>query len=428
VVEVESTPVETARTAAGRPAPIGESQRIELLDVLRGVAIFGILLVNLQMFFSPIYLWFSSAEWWTTPIDKASEHLIFFVARGKFYALFSLLFGMGMAIQLQRAKSRGHRFAPLFARRMGWLLLIGLAHAFLLWFGDILAVYASVGFALILFGNRKNTTLAVWTIVLLLIPLVFGGAGTAIIEVAQMFPEAAFELEQQTAARDARYVELSEQARETYPSGSYREILPVRARQVGKMYTMYPIFAGNILALFLIGLNLGRRRFLQEVEPNLPLIRRSIWWFLGVGVAGNVVGIVLLEQVHPGLPSMQSFVQQVAFTVGAPALTFFYIASVTLLFQKPAWRRRIAPLGAVGRMALSNYLLHSLVFTWVANGYGLGLYGEVPPSTGLLMTLAMYAVQIPLSVWWLRRFRFGPVEWLWRSLTYLRPQPLRRAG
>jgi len=349
---------------------------------LRGVAIFGILLVNLQLFFSPIYLWFSSAEWWTAPIDRVSEHLIFFVARGKFYALFSLLFGMGMAIQLRRATSRGYRFAPLFARRMGWLLLIGLAHAFLLWFGDILAVYASAGFALILFGNRKNTTLAVWTIVLLLIPLVFIGVGTAIVEVAQLIPEATAEIEQQTGASDARYVELSEQARGTYPSGSYREILPVRARQVGLMYTMYPIFAGNILALFLIGLNLGRRKFLQEVEPSLPLIRRLIWWFLGVGVAGNLVGVVLLERVQPGLPSMESFVQQVALTVGAPALTFFYIASITLLFQKPAWRRLLVPLGAVGRMALSNYLLHSLVFTLLANGYGLGLYGKVRPSVG----------------------------------------------
>jgi uncharacterized protein len=430
MVGTDTSRVESNETSAELSplAPVGEGERVELLDILRGVAIFGILLVNLQMFFSPIYLWFSTADWWTAPVDKAAERLVLFVAQGKFYTLFSFLFGVGMSIQLQRATRRGDRFVPFFARRMVWLLLIGLAHAFLLWFGDILATYATVGFALILFRNRRPTTLAVWAIILLLIPLVLVGAATAIVEVASMFPEPAAEIERATAESDARSVEAAKQAREGYPTGSYVEILPLRARQVGAIYTMFPLFASGVLALFLIGLNLGRRRFLQEVEPNLTLIRRLIWWLLGVGVAGNAVGVVLLDRVHPGMPSVEGFVQQVAFAVGAPALTFFYIAAITLMVQKPSWRRRLAPLGAVGRMALSNYLLHSLVFTTLANGYGLGLYGRIRPSVGLLMTLAMFAAQVPLSVWWLRRFRFGPVEWLWRSLSYWRLQPMRRAA
>ena len=110
----------------------------------------------------------------------------------------------------------------------------------------------------------------------------------------------------------------------------------------------------------------------------------------------------------------------------ASALCFFYVLLITLLAQRAAWRRRLAPLEAVGRMALTNYLMHSVVFTMLANGYGFGLYGRVAPSVGVLLTLMMFMLQIPLSAWWLSRFRFGPVEWLWRSLTYRGLQPMRR--
>jgi uncharacterized protein len=135
----------------------------------------------------------------------------------------------------------------------------------------------------------------------------------------------------------------------------------------------------------------------------------------------------MIDHVEPGVPSMAGLLQQLGMIVGGPAQSLFYACAIILLWQKESWRRRLTPLAAVGRMALTNYLMHSVVFTTLANSYGFGLYGRIPPSVGILMTLAMFALQIPLSNWWLSRFRFGPVEWLWRSLTYWRLQPMRIA-
>jgi uncharacterized protein len=309
---------------------------------------------------------------------------------------------------------------------MLWLLVIGACHAFLIWFGDILATYALIGFWLILFARRKSTTLLVWTIVMLLLPLALLTGIVGILELAKLSPEATAEVEQGFAENREQAQERLEAARVGYAAGGYREILPLRARQVATSYSYFFFGAPGILAMFLLGLNLGRRRFFHDPAPHLPIIRRWIGWLFVVGLAANALMVVLVRSVDQIVPSPAMLLQQVTFLVGGPALCFAYVGGIVLLAQRESWRRLLMPLAAVGRMALTNYLMHSLVFTTLANGYGGGLYGKVSPSVGLLLTLAMFAIQIPLSNAWLRRFRFGPVEWLWRSLTYLRLQPMRR--
>jgi uncharacterized protein len=131
-----------------------------------------------------------------------------------------------------------------------------------------------------------------------------------------------------------------------------------------------------------------------------------------------------VEMVSIGLRSPLNFWGNILFFLTAPALCFFYAAAITLLFQQRIWRERLSPLAAVGRMALSNYLLQTLIGTTLFYSYGLGLYGTVGPAFCLLLSVVIFLVQIPLSLWWLRRFSFGPVEWVWRSLTYLKLQPL----
>jgi uncharacterized protein len=126
------------------------------------------------------------------------------------------------------------------------------------------------------------------------------------------------------------------------------------------------------------------------------------------------------------VPHFTSLAEGVLETAGYLALSFFYASVIILLAQRQPWKTRLAPLAAVGRMALSNYLFQSLVCTTIFYGYGLGLFGKVGPAAGVGLTFAIYAMQIPLSLWWLRRFRFGPMEWVWRSLTYGRLQPMRR--
>jgi uncharacterized protein len=133
----------------------------------------------------------------------------------------------------------------------------------------------------------------------------------------------------------------------------------------------------------------------------------------------------------PSVPSPQLLLSLVGQTVGAPALSILYMTSIVQLLQDPAWQARLAPLANVGRMAISNYLLQTLICTTLLYGYGLELYGQVGPAVGVLLTIAIYAAQLVLSVWWLRRYRFGPVEWLWRTLSYGQRQPMglaTRAG
>jgi uncharacterized protein len=392
-------------------SPVASPERVELIDILRGFALFGILLVNMQMFGAPLQLWFSQIEWWPGPLDRAVELGIRFLAQGKFYTLFSILFGLGLAIQFDRAEARGVRSARPFMRRYSWLLVIGLIHAWLIWMGDILVSYALVGFLLLPFRRRKLKTLAVWTVVLLLIPLAFFAVPVFLVEVPEQ------DQEEIRVAIDG--------ANEAYSSGDYGLIFGQRAIDVLTVWVFSLFSVPSFLGLFLIGLNLGRRRFFHDLPRYLPLVRRWIWWLFAVGVAGNAIMVVATE-ISPQPVSRIGWYGQLAMTFGGPAMTLFYVSAIVLLVQREAWQRRLAPLAAVGRMALSNYLLQSLICTAIFNGYGwVGLYGKVAPSVGLVLTVALYLAQIPLSRWWLNRFRFGPAEWLWRSLTYRTLQPMR---
>jgi uncharacterized protein len=179
-----------------------------------------------------------------------------------------------------------------------------------------------------------------------------------------------------------------------------------------------------ILTVFLLGLYAGRRGIFRHVSAHLPFIRRVQGWGLMIGVAGNAA-FAGGGSFDPSPTSVMQNVGRMCLLFAAPAMTFFYASTIVLLTQGEAWRRRLAPLAAVGRMALSNYVLQSLICTTIFYGYGLALFGKVRPSLGLLLTIVIFLIQIPLSVWWLRRFQFGPIEWLWRSLTYWQRQPMR---
>ena len=411
--------------AAGDPTgPVPPEERVELIDVMRGFAVFGILLVNMPLFFSPIYLHVTSVEWWPGMLDRIVRHTTALVAQGKFYTIFSFLFGVGLAIQVERANRTGRPFAGLFARRLFWLAVIGAAHAFLIWFGDILLLYALLGFGLLALRNLSDRGLLIWIAILLLVPILLMTAITGLVVVGRALPDSGDAIDRALAESRQETIAAIEPTRATYAEGSFAEVMRARARQVGVVFSFSMISAPQILALFLLGLLVGRRRWLQSPANPSARLRGFLPLALGVGIAGNLVMVATLERVDPNSPSLLGLVQWVALSVGAPALSFAYLGGIALLHQRRGWRTRLSPLACVGRMALTNYLMQSVVFTLLANGYGLGLYGRVSPATGLGLTLALYGIQLPLSVWWLNRFRFGPAEWVWRSLTYRRWQPM----
>jgi uncharacterized protein len=184
--------------------------------------------------------------------------------------------------------------------------------------------------------------------------------------------------------------------------------------------------APGILAMFLIGVYFGRRRLFEDVEGNLPFFRQLFWWGLAIGVPLNLIYASLMPTISRAELNYATMAATLTQIVGAPALALCYVAGISLLVRKPIWQQRLRPLAAAGRMALSNYLGQSLIATFIFYGYGLGLFGRAGWAAGLVLTIAIYAVLVVISTWWAQRFRFGPAEWLWRSLTYLKPQPFRR--
>lgn len=408
------------RTIASPPVigPVPGRERIAAMDILRGVAILGILLVNMGLFSSPEGQ--PARPLWPNAADETVERFILFFAQEKFKTLFSFLFGVSLAVQMMRAEARGARFVPLYARRLGVLLLLGLGHFVFLWDGDILHNYALLGLVLLLFRRRSLKTLLVWAGLFLCIPVFFYGLTTYYSITRQVSPYLMNWISYENGAEDQ---EALEEASRIYSSGTYAEMVALRARELpGDLSPV--VDDAYVLAIFLLGLYAGRRRVFHDLPEHRPFLRRVQGWGLMIGIAGNAA-FAFGGSFDPSPTSVVQNAGRMCLTLAAPALGLFYASTLLLLIQDATWRRRLAPIAAVGRMALTNYLLQSLVCTTIFYSYGLGLFSKVSPSLGLLLTMILFLIQIPLSVSWLRRFQFGPVEWLWRSLTYGQRQPMR---
>jgi uncharacterized protein len=407
-----------------RLRPVETAERVQLLDVLRGFAIFGILLANMFAFSGYMFAEMAGADlsgYWGAAADGVVTFLIHVLVDGKFYSLFSFLFGIGFAVQMLRAQEKGFPFVPLFARRLLVLLLLGLAHAIFLWPGDILSIYAFVGFFLLLFRNASDRVLLIGAMVLLALPVVQYSTMVIIsLQTMPVVPDPAAE-----AGRGAFFGGILR----AFGSGSYGEILEAN---VGILFGgRYPdlIFTGRffkVLAMFLVGFYVGRKRIFEHLPAYVPLFRRVAGWGLALGLAANLgMALLIPTGAYYGLQPL-GILESLAYAGGVPALCLFYVAGISLLHLHPAWRSKLAVFAPVGRMALSNYLLQTVVCLLIFYSFGLGFMGRVGVAGGTLLAIGIYALQIPLSALWLRHFRYGPAEWLWRTLTYGRLQPFRR--
>jgi uncharacterized protein len=401
-------------------APTAPADRIAVVDMLRGLAIFGILTVNMEGFSSAGYRAESGERLWTGLVDRLAESLIGHAAVGKFMIVFTVLFGLGFALQAERASARGVAFPRIQVRRLLVLLLIGLVHAHLIWWGDILVSYALAGFLLLLFRGRRPRTVLVWAIALNLLSF----AGLELSVARDLVRPAAVSTGAPSVPDPAgrNPAPAAEAALQAYAHGSLAEITRQRVGDFWRENHELPEVVLRRLSFFLLGLFVGQLGILRNVAEHRGLLARGLKWALVVGVAAHAARFLLML---PGAAPWLRLLRLPMSIVGNPALAAAYCIGAILLFQAPGWRARLEPLAAVGRTALSNYLLQSVICTSIFYSYGLGLYGRVGPAAGLALTVGIFALQVPLSVWWLRRFRFGPVEWVWRSLTYGRVQPLR---
>jgi uncharacterized protein len=369
-------------------APTPPSQRIELIDILRGFALFGVLLVNMQYFASPPYTVFLESSAAELP-DWLGLWFVRLFAESKFYPLFSFLFGYGMAMQMRNAQLREQPFAGLYAWRLFLLLLIGGYHS-LLWSGDILATYALLGLVLLPFRERSDAALITFAVACL-----FGASAALALIQLGVLPAA-----------------LSEQARgvfERIESGDRQAI-----RQ-----------ALRAMSMFCFGLCAGRRQLLTGGWASSRRVQRLMLWGWIVGFPGNLAYLVMRENAVEAELTWAWIGAITLLAWSGPLLAAGYAATLVKLFDIPRWRRRLAALAPVGRTALTNYVLQTLVCKALMSGHVLGHFAPIRPPLGVLLSVVIFAAQIGVSRYWLRRYRFGPLEWLWRSLTYARRQPFR---
>lgn len=399
--------------------PVGTGERIELLDALRGFAVCGILFANIGYFSGYEYLDASTqATFPAAGLDRLIGFIEHTLIDGKFYSLFSLLFGLGFATQLQRASATGRTGTALFRRRLVGLLLIGLAHAYLLWMGDILSIYALVGFALIPFHRCRDRTVLCWAGGLLAWPVLQYALVLALVGGA----EASGTIDSAQSEFD-RLIAV-------FGSGSYVEVVVSNAQAL--LTGRYPnmLFTGRIptlLGMFLIGLLLGRHGVLAEPGRHSVLLQRLATVGLTLGLLLNFARAVLQEgDAYYALQPL-GLLQSALYAAGVLLLCLGYVAAFALLFQRETWRAAAMRFAPLGRMALSAYLTQTVVCVLVFYGYGLGWFFHVGRSAGWALAAAIVLAQLWAAPRWLARFRFGPAEWAWRSFTYRRIQSMRRA-
>jgi uncharacterized protein len=407
-------------------APVSASERLHAVDVVRGAAIFGILVVNMPLFFNPIYAEILGLGASGGSLERALAIGIPAFAQGKFYTIFSILFGFGLAVQLERFRDRGMSFGTFWGRRMLVLMGIGLIHGLLLWFGDILLWYSLAGLGLFLFRGAQPRTLKIWAVALLSLPLLLMAAVTLAVSVGTAVPGQADELNRQSEEQTVFLEQALEQALDRYPVAGPAEATRLNLAQWQQISGPVLLVLPSILGMFVIGLLFARYRVFQDTAAHRPQIRSALTWLIPLALVTNGAAAFLHGQISSIVPTGMSLLVQVLSTLGSLSGCMTYLFLLLLAYHAPSTRRFVAPIGAVGRMALTNYLTHTLIFTTLANGYGAGLYGRVTLLVGLLLTMATFAIQIAVSNAWLRHFRFGPMEWLWRSLTYGEIQPFRR--
>lgn len=379
--------------------------RIQLIDSLRGFALLGIFLVNITFFTTSLQTISFGVELWSGWYDEVLMMLRGIVIDGKFILIFSFLFGYGMVLLWESSQAKGRSFNRMYARRLTALLLIGLIHGILIWYGDVLTHYALMGFLLMLFQRCKPKTLLIWSISLLLIvPVMLTGASLLNPASGQVF--------EPFSPADAQQMGIYFQERDAaiYGEGSMAQIMAQRLNDyISSIFNMV-IFYPQILGMFLMGAYFCKRRILHEVpEHRQGIIRLTL---LG-GIAGLALQLVMT--LADGLPS---WVEAAALFVGAPLLALAYIGAFTLLYQNNSWKKVLHGFSYPGKMAFTNYLLQSILCGLIFYSYGLGWYGTIEPIWQMLMAVIIFAVQAACSKVWFKRLPIGPFEYVWRLFTY----------
>lgn len=509
--------------AEGLPqlSPISINKRIDVMDILRGLALVGILLMNIEWFGRSMST-LGSFDPDLTGLDHTAGWLVRCFIEGKFYKIFALLFGMGFAVMLIRAREVGRPFGAWFIRRMGVLYVIGLCHMFFLWGGDILHDYAFAGLLLLgwifllkrerfkKYDNPRSFLKIglIWLAVPTLLSVIAGfGFGLSIdrlsltdmwqqeqhiaslveekmvqaessensiiieeanIEVRQIsepMPEEKValdelapveskekpsesvtplkpevkteeEIEQELitqkvddiVAGKQEFAEDEAEEISAFTNDSFWQATEYRIGFAGFMLMLSPMFALTMyLPIFLIGYWFISSGVLKNHQQHQALFKPMAWIGLGLGLPFTIGGLLITQ--HPASDNVMLLLAtgNTLFFIGQYVTAAGYLGLVVSLLSSTKWTKRLNRFAPLGRMALTNYIMHSVILTSIFYGYAGGMYGQISRAPQVLIVFAIIVVQLLFSTWWLKRYQFGPLEWLWRSLTYKQLQPMRIA-
>jgi uncharacterized protein len=394
-------------------------ERIAVVDVLRAYALFGIMITHSVTGFlagqppTENFMLFG-------PLDRAVAQFEHLFTMGKFYTIFSFLFGLSFAIQLRNAAQKGTGFSGQFTWRLMVLALIALVHG-VFFTGDVLIIYAVLGLLLIPFRNLKTRTLLIVALILVLnIPGVL--LRLAMLAVPPPSPE-----QLQTAAEfQAQFLQAAQHQFAIKQSGTVAELAEINFTSGLLSKVLFLIFTGRLwitFGLFLLGICAGRLEIFKESTASLAFFRKLLW---PAGILALVT--TLAEWWRPAgfeMGSVPDLLSWISFNVQQLSLSAFYVACITLLYWRHSSRGLLAALAPVGRMGLTTYLSQTLFGVLLFYGLGFGMLGKIGAAAAVGSAVAFFVLQILLAQAWAKHYRMGPVEWLWRSLTYFKLQPNR---
>ena len=408
-------------------APISKQNRIEYLDLIRGISIFGILIVNLRWF--SLYTPGFNGVFTFPEIDHVVRTLQYIFIEGKFYSMFSMLFGWGIAIQIERSRKDNASTAAFIRRRLWFMLLLGGVHLFFIWEGDIVFLYGLAGFILVALRNYSNRTLLVSGILLILSPIVLyflkmqfswiNWPSDILYEAGEKVYQMQGLIDQDTS----RTPVLSETKNIFSIIGITWADAPYRFA-----YLFFVSRIPKVLGAMLIGFVIAR----TDLYTKAMLHKKKMLQLFIVGslvfVPLNVVLFLFIkneEAFYALQPEGLFYTAVYSFTIFPLAIV--YMIGLALAFEKPWIHKLLKPVLPVGRTAFSNYVGQSLIGIILFYGIGFGWAKQFGPLAWTILAVVIFTLEVIVSLIWLKYFRFGPLEWIWRSFTYAKIQPLRVA-
>lgn len=395
--------------------PTKLKKRIDLLDIYRGFAILGIFVVNIVIMNSTFLNQDEFSKQWTSNIDQISERILQLFFYTKFFPIFSLLFGLGISMQALKLLEKNELSFSFFVRRMFILFIFGALHIIFLWSGDVLNLYAILGLFTTLMIKRSNKLILALSAIFLLFPF-YDQIFEYVFNLLNFRPE----------------IYLSNYTGETVnqiiKNGTYTEGIKLRLLEYLSNIPMLFGFLGPVaISMFLLGLYLGKNKVFDTLEEFIIRIKKPI---LIVAILTNIYRIIFLFV----LPDYEIYTTEIfrpifikLMVLSDIAMGLFYLWVIGWLWYNTKWKTILSPLKYVGRMALTNYIMQSFIGLILFSSFGFKLYETLSPSETLLTAILVFIFQVILSKIWLTYFRFGPLEWIWRCLTYKELLTIRKS-